>query len=100
MIARVWRGDATPENAPRYVEHLESTVFPELRTIPGHRHAYLLQRSIDGGVRFLVVTLWDSMQAIHEFAGADAGTAVVEPAARAVLSSFDATVEHYELALG
>jgi mannose-6-phosphate isomerase-like protein (cupin superfamily) len=93
MIARVWRGESTPEQASRYVEHLERSLFPELRKIEGHRHAYLLQRNTAERVNFLVVTLWDSMDAVHAFAGDDPETAVVEPAARAVLSAFDETVD-------
>jgi heme-degrading monooxygenase HmoA len=99
MIARTWRGAATLENAPRYVQHLEGSVFPQLREIDGHRDAYLLQRAAGDRVEFLVVTLWDSLEAVRRFAGDDAETAVVEPQARAVLTDFDATVAHYEVAL-
>jgi heme-degrading monooxygenase HmoA len=99
MIARTWRGAATLANAPRYVQHLEASVFPQLREIDGHRDAYLLQRGTGDGVEFLVVKLWDSMEAVRHFAGDDPETAVVEPQARAVLSDFDATVTHHEVAL-
>jgi hypothetical protein len=44
------------------------------------------------------VTLWDSIDAIKRFAGEDPETAVVEPEARAVLSSFDNFTRHYEVA--
>jgi hypothetical protein len=42
MIARVWRGEATIDNAPRYVDHLEGSVFPQLERLSGHEGAYLL----------------------------------------------------------
>jgi heme-degrading monooxygenase HmoA len=100
MIVRAWRGDASVENGPRYVDHLERSVFPELRNIEGHRDAYLLQRTVGDRVEFLVLTLWESMHAIREFAGGDVETAVVEPEARAVLSDFDETVAHYDIVLG
>jgi heme-degrading monooxygenase HmoA len=100
MIARVWRGEATPEQAPRYLEHLERSVFPELRAIDAHRDASVLQRSTGARVIVLVITLWDSLDAVRAFAGAHPETAVVEPAARALLSRFDETVEHYEIVLG
>ena len=100
MIARVWHGETTAELAPRYAEHLERSVFPELRTIDGHHEGYLLQRRTGERVSILVITFWSSMDAVHAFAGDDPETAVVEPAARAVLCDFDETVNHYDVVLG
>jgi heme-degrading monooxygenase HmoA len=100
MIVRAWRGYAVADKAPAYAHHLEHSVFPKLREIAGHRGAYLLRREADGRVEFLVLTLWDSMQAIRQFAGNAPEQAVVEPEARAVLAAFDPTVSHYEVVLG
>jgi heme-degrading monooxygenase HmoA len=100
MTARVWRGESTVTNGPRYVEHLERSVFPQLTEIDGHRSAHLLQRTVGDRVEFVVMTLWDSMDAIRQFAGDGVETAVVEPAAREVLSGFDESVAHYEVVLG
>ena len=100
MIFRVWRGEATVEDAPRYVDHLERSVFPLLGAIEGHEDAYLLQRPIGDRVEFLVITVWHSMDAVRRFAGAEPATAVVESEARAVLFAFDETVDHYEVVLG
>ena len=100
MIARIWGGESTVEDAHRYVKHLEDAVFPALREIAGHRGAYLLQRRSERRVGFLVLTLWESMDAVRAFAGDDAETAVVAPQARAVLSSCDETVAHYDVVLG
>jgi heme-degrading monooxygenase HmoA len=99
MIVRTWRGYATAENASAYARHLEEIVFPKLHSIPGHQGAYLLRREADGRVEFLVLTMWDSMQAIRKFAGQKPEVAVVEPEARAVLSEFDPTVSHYDVVL-
>jgi heme-degrading monooxygenase HmoA len=58
MIARVWRGEATSDNAPRYVDHLEGSVFPKLERLSGHEGAYLLRRESNDHVEFVVLTLW------------------------------------------
>jgi heme-degrading monooxygenase HmoA len=100
MIARTWRGEATSNNADEYLRHFKENVLPQLKEIRGHRGAYLLRRELDGQVEFLVMTLWESMAAIREFAGDDPAKAVVEPEARAVLAHFDLTVKHYELVVG
>ena len=101
MIARLWRGRAARDQADAYHRHVTLTVFPEIARIPGQRGGYVLRREVDGeaggAVEFLVVTLWDSMDAVREFAGAAPGIAVVEPAARALLSGYDEVVQHYDV---
>jgi len=56
----------------------------------------VLRRIADDAIEVEVLTLWDSMGAIHEFAGDDAERAVVEPEARAALRGFDRRVQHFE----
>jgi heme-degrading monooxygenase HmoA len=97
MIVRSWRGRTTRANASAYVRHVTQKVFATLKKIRGHRGAYLLQREEADSVKFVVLTLWDSMQAIREFAGEQVERAVIEPEAQAVLADFDKVVEHYEL---
>src|SRR5438309_8364350 len=99
MIGRLWRGFAAREKANSYVEHLRRSVLPELSQIDGYRGAYLLQRDVDDGVEFTVLTFWESMDAIRQFAGEDADTAVVAPAAQALLCAYDSKATHYEIAL-
>ena len=102
MIVRMWRGQTKAENADAYERFVTTKVFAELPAIPGHRGAYLLKRHIAAGqgdeVEFIAVTLWESLAAIRGFAGETIDRAVVEPEARAVLSSFDDVVRHFELA--
>lgn len=98
MIARLWRGVArTAADADAYERHVTQTVFPSLASIPGHRGARVLRRASGEQVEFLVMTTWDSMDAVRKFAGADPDVAVVEPEAQAVLSDYDAFVRHYEI---
>lgn len=68
-----------------------------VRAIEGHRGEYLLRREVDDGVELVVLTLWDSMEAVRRFAGPEPDTAVVEPEARALLTSFDEYVTHFEV---
>jgi len=98
MIARTWRGRATAANAPTYVKHFTETVVPQLKALPGHRGAWLMQRQVAGELELVALTLWDSRASIEAFAGHDIGRAHIEPQARAVLASFDDFADHYELA--
>lgn len=97
MIARLWRGQATPENAAAYQEHFDQQVYPALAALAGYKGAWLLRRDVDGSVEFLAVTMWDSLGSIKAFAGDDVQRAVVEPEARAVLESFDSIARHFEV---
>jgi heme-degrading monooxygenase HmoA len=100
MILRMWRAQSTVEKANEYVQHATRRVFPGLGAIEGHRGAYLLRRTHGQTVEFVVLTLWESMEAIRTFAGAALDRAVVEPEARAALSSFDDSVTHFEIVAG
>ena len=96
-ILRMWRGRSSVENAGDYIRHATRTVFTKLPGVEGYREAYLLRRAINGAVEFVVLTLWDSMDAVRRFAGAEAANAVVEPEARSILTEFDEFVTHFEI---
>lgn len=95
MIARIWRATATHDGAERYREHFTGTVIPELERLDGFQGALLLQRDDGEKTEIQAITRWASMVSVHDFAGDDAETAVVEPAARAVLIDFATSVTHH-----
>ena len=97
LILRMWRARATVEKSGEYVEHVTRKVFPVLNAIDGHRGEYLLRRAVDGAIEFVVLTLWDSMDAVRKFAGVKPEKAVVEQEARAVLTELDESVTHFEI---
>ncbi len=98
MIVRTWRGKASNEEAAdAYAQHVEMTAFPKMRKLPGHIGASLSRKATADGITVLVMSYWETMSAIKQFAGEALDTAVVEPRARAVLESFDPEVEHFEL---
>jgi heme-degrading monooxygenase HmoA len=95
MIERHWTGLARLEFAEAYVDHLQTETFPALGGIAGFAEACILRRELARGVEFLVITRWDSLAAIHAFAGADAQVAVVPAKVRAMMLEFDARARHY-----
>jgi len=97
LILRMWKARSTVDKSGEYVQHATKKVFPTLRAIEGHRGAYLLRRAVDGATEFVVLTLWESMEAVRKFAGKEPEKAVVEPEARAALMSFDDSVTHFEI---
>jgi heme-degrading monooxygenase HmoA len=97
MIIREWRGRASLSRADEYPRHFREKVVPELRHLPGFAGAGLSRRQLDDRLEFLVLTRWQSMDAVRAFAGDDVETAVVEPGAVDALMEFDARVRHYEV---
>jgi hypothetical protein len=98
MIARFFQARASADRAPAYAAFFRDRLVPELAAIPGHRGALVMDRPHPGGeVAITVITFWDSMEAIERFAGDQPERAVVEPEARAILSSFADEVVHWTI---
>ena len=97
MIIREWRGRADPDRAAAYPSHFRNVVLLELRGIAGFAGATLCRRDADGKIEYLVLTRWQSHEAIRAFAGDAPDKAVVEPGAVAALTDFDDFVRHYEV---
>jgi heme-degrading monooxygenase HmoA len=97
MIVRLWRGRADLSRPDDYPRHFRDNVLPELRATPGFLGARLSRRESAGGIEFLVTTEWASLDSIRAFAGETLDVAVVEPQAVAALTSYDATVQHFEV---
>lgn len=96
MIIRSWKGETAKDQSGHYLNHLRRSVIPDLRKIHGFKDIFVLRREIETGYEFSVLTLWESMDVIRQFAGEDTDRAVVPPDAQAVLSRFDDHVIHYE----
>ena len=99
MIARIWFGWTTPENADAYEALLKTKIFPGIlaRNIAGFLRIELLRAPAGEEVEFATVMWFDSLQSVKAFAGADYEAAVVPQTARAVLKRFDARSRHYEV---
>ena len=99
MICRIWHGWTTPATADAYEQLLTTEIFHWItgRKIAGYHGIELLRRSDGASVEFITMMWFDSLDAVRDFAGQDYETAVVLPAARALLERFDARSAHYEV---
>jgi heme-degrading monooxygenase HmoA len=98
MILRTWRGVARPDEADNYIRHLKEETFPQLSRISGFVSASILHRPVAQGVEFVIMTTWQSMESIRQFAGEPEDVAVVPPAVQAMMVEYDPKVAHYEIA--
>jgi heme-degrading monooxygenase HmoA len=97
MISRQWRGLARRDQAQNYVGHLRAETFPALRKLAGFVDAAILARPVAQGIEFLIVTRWESMAAIRQFAGEDPEVAVVPAAVAAMMLDYDQRARHFDV---
>jgi len=97
MIARLWRGWTSMENANAYERLLREQVLPGLQQIDGYRGGYILRNDSNNEVEFVVMNLFDSLEAVRAFAGPDYTVPVFEPEARQLLSKVEPLARHYEV---
>ncbi len=97
MIVRMWSGRAAKHRPEDYKRHFERLVLPELHALPGFLGAMLLRRETADGFEFLVMSQWQSVDAVKVFAGENYERAVIDPGAVAALESYDKVVTHYEV---
>lgn len=97
MIARLWRGETRAEDADAYLAYLQETGLPAYVATPGNRGVRVLRRLRGDRAEFLLVSSWDSLDAIRAFAGPDVETAVYYPEDDAFLLGREPTVAHFEV---
>jgi heme-degrading monooxygenase HmoA len=97
MIARTWRGATEAADAETYLAYLHQTGLADFRKVDGNRGALALRRIANGRAEFVVMSFWESEDAIREFAGDDIEQAVFYPEDERFLIDRDERVSHYEV---
>jgi hypothetical protein len=99
MIARLWHGWTTKENADMYENLLKSEVFPgiEKMKVSGYKKISLLRRPLGDEVEFITIMIFDHWKAVKDFAGEDYEKSYVPEKARRVLLRHDDSSQHYEI---
>jgi len=99
MIARIWHGMTAAAKADAYLKYLEASGIEEYRRTEGNRGVYVLRRVVGDRAHFLLVSLWESLEAVRLFAGSDFERAVYFPRDKEFLLEFESTVTHYAVLL-
>lgn len=97
MIARVWRGATRAGDAEAYLEYLEQTGHAEYRRVDGHQRTITLRRIAGDRAEFVLISFWDSLDAVRRFAGTDHERAVFYPEDDRYLVEREDRVEHFDV---
>lgn len=97
MISRHWIGIVKADRVNDYLKHLDDTVLPNLQKNVGLKNCYYLKRSVNEGIEFLIVTEWENVEAIINFAGKDHEKAVVDEYAKSLMVTYEKRVKHYNI---
>lgn len=100
VIARLWRGAVRPERGDAYAAYLDRTGVRDCRATPGNKGVWVLRRNLPNETEFLFISLWESYDAIRQFAGEDVERAHYYPEDRDFLLYLEPTVTHYEVGVG
>ena len=100
MIARVWYGWTSCENARKYEKLLREEVLLEIaqRSIPGYKGAELFVREAENNeMEFITLLRFETLDAVKIFAGKDYEQPVIPPDARRLLTRHSERSRHYTI---
>ncbi|MBM4449127.1 MAG: antibiotic biosynthesis monooxygenase [Chloroflexi bacterium] len=100
MIARMWHGMVPEALADEYQNYIHETGLPGLQSTPGNLGVIILRRSEKGRVHFLLISFWESFEAIARFAGPDIEKARYYPDDEKYLLELEPKVTHYQVIVG
>jgi hypothetical protein len=75
---------------------MRTVAIPDYRSTPGNKGAYALRRIEGDTAHFLMVTFWESEDAVRAFAGADISVAKYYYFDKSFLLELEPTSSHYE----
>ncbi len=99
MRARVWPGVVPLEKAEGYGRYLTESDrgVKDYQKLPGNRGACLMRRREGDQVHFLLISWWDSREAIEAYTGADIERAQYFDYDRECLLELEPNVTHYDV---
>jgi len=99
MIARIWHGYTTKENADTYENLLKHEIFEgiENKKIEGYKGIQLLKREFGNELEFTTIMWFESIASVKQFMGENYETAYVLPEAQKLLLRYDQKSIHCEL---
>ena len=100
VIARIWHGWTTRENAEKYEKLLREEVLLEIaqRAIPGYKGAELFVREAENDeIEFITLLRFETLDAVKIFAGKNYEQPVIPPECKRLLKRHSEKSRHYRI---
>lgn len=97
MIARIWRGITLKEKADDYLAYLHETGLRDYAKTAGNRSVTILRRDQGEHCEIMLISMWESMDAVRAFAGENPDRSVYYPEDDQYLLQMEPLVRHYEV---
>jgi heme-degrading monooxygenase HmoA len=97
MITRIWHGATPAAKSEEYLNLMRTVALPDYRATPGNQGAYALRRIESNTAHFLMVTFWESEEAIRAFAGDDIRVAKYYDFDKDFLLELEPRSTHYQM---
>lgn len=97
LIARLWHGRTLTAKADAYEKYLDETGVKKILATDGNHGVEVLRHTDGPKTDFVVISYWESFDAVKRFAGADYQKAVIMPRDAEFLIEVEPNVAHYEV---
>ena len=97
MVARIWHGKTSSKNFEAYTEFLKQIAIPDYQKTIGFKGLSFLRIIKDGEGHFNLITYWENLDVVKNFAGQDFEKAKYYPEDDDFLLEFEEKVQHHEV---
>jgi heme-degrading monooxygenase HmoA len=97
MIARIWHGKTPTANFEAYTGFLKQVAIPDYQKTAGFIKLSFLRNIKGDEGHFTLITYWENLEVIKNFAGTDFEKAKYYPEDDDFLLEFEEHVEHFEV---
>ena len=97
MIARIWHGKTRIDQFEIYTEFLQQVAIPDYKNTDGFKGLSFLRHIKGDEGHFDLITYWENLEVIKNFAGEDYEKAKYYPEDNDFLLEFEECVQHFEV---
>ena len=97
MIARIWNGRTNAAHLEAYTQLMKDIAIPDYKKTPGFIKLSFLSSVENGVAHFKLITYWENLEVIENFAGTDYEIAKYYPEDEQYLLEFEEKVSHFEV---
>ncbi len=97
MIARIWHGKTAAGQYEAYTAFLKKIAIPDYQNTDGFKSLTFLRQLKENEGHFTLITYWENLAVIKNFAGVDYEKAKYYPEDDQFLLEFEEKVQHHEV---